>query len=598
MPTGTGAIDYAYGAAGEGVRPANGNADATYTWGCTAAGLSPKVGAGTISYSWALDGATGENGDFLPDDRFRIAVQETRGDKQILQPDLTVSNLRIQRILSGPCMIECDVDFRDPTASGIYFKPWEHYIHVEKVVQGKRKIWATGIVQPSDVDERSGILHLRAKGFACYPKSLPWLEDLNWLANDAFTPVVEIWRHLQQDYSNGDLGVTVFPQTSGVIQLPGYAFDGNLLNLNFFATFVRQTDRLDCGDYIDALAKVIPFDYVERSQWNSSRTDVIKRIQLGYPRLGVVHEHLAFVINENVLSAKPHTETEIDWVSDIGVAGWFPGLELSSELANADPDRLRRYLFEEDVFIDTNERAAAWGHRRLARRQTPPYWEEITIIPDHPNAPFGTFDVGDTIPVSGFMPWEGEITQLHKIMAITVDEAKNEYKLTLKAEGAFNYDPIFFPSGVSNIVSNSGFDNNLNGWTPSGPGWTHDSGQGGNRLGSATITADGADHEIITQAFGVNPFQIFPLAVKVKCSGVVSQGDAVQLVAQFYNDSLTPTQAFRVSGLVNPVGAVPWQRIGGNVIAIPPNTKCALRLRVTSAMTAGKVWFDDAEMVI
>lgn len=568
-----------------------------YRWASAAHGVSAKTGAASATYGWASYRTVGENGVVLaPDDRWRVIVQETRSG-EITARDVIVKNLVVQRALSAGCDIGCDVDFRDPSVAGVYFKPWEQYIHLEKVMMGKRRIFASAIVQPSDIDPQTGVMHLKAKGFATYPKGLPWLEDLNWLANDAFQPVVEIWRYLQS-YPNGDLNVEVFPTTSGVEMLPGYAFDGNLLNLNFFATFVRATDKLDCGDYIDALARDIPFDYKELSEWNAERTDIVKKIQLGYPRLGLIQETIAFVLNENVLGAKPHTETQIDWISDVGVSGWAPGFEYSFELANADPNRLRRYLAEEDAFIDSNERSAAWAHRRLARRQTPPYWEQITIDPNHPNAPLGSFDVGDTITVSGFMPWVGDIKQDHKIIAIQFDVGKNQCQLQLMAEGAFNYDPIFYPDGITNIINNPHFDYNANGWTPTGPGWTWDGSEGAKNLGSVTITADGTDHDLLTQAFGLSDFQIFPMSVAVKCTGAVSTGTGVQLVAQFYDDTLTPTVAIEVAGST-PSGIVPWQQLGGGKVLTPVgSTQVALRLHVGSAMTAGQVWFDDAVLTL
>jgi hypothetical protein len=71
----------------------------------------------------------------------------------------------------------------------------------------------------------------------------------------------------------------------------------------------------------------------------------------------------------------------------------------------------------------------------------------------HPNAPFGTYDVGDRIMVSGYMPWVGNVFQQHKILAIAVDEAKGACELTLKAEGAFEYDPIYYQGSTAGTTS-------------------------------------------------------------------------------------------------------------------------------------------------
>jgi hypothetical protein len=598
MAAGAFAGSYAWSGTANGARTRLAGFSGGYGWAASFTGSSPKRGRFAGSFRWALLRAVGDNHEQLPDDgRFRVIVQQSRAPHAILSRDLVVTNLVWQRVLSGPCTINCDVNPNEPSAQGIYFKPWAQYVHIERVIGGKRKIVCSGIVQPSDVDPGTGLLHLKAQGFAGYPKGMPWLQDESRIVNDAYQPVVAIWDHLQS-YPNGDLGVTVTPQTSGVKILPGYGYDGSTLNLNFWATFNRATDRVDCGEYVDALARDTPFDYREASRWNAAGDDVIKTIELGYPRLGVIQETLAFIVNENVASATPHIETQTDWVSDVGVSGWFPGVEYSFELANADSNRLRRYLDDQDAQIDSNERAAAWAHRRLARRQTPAYWSTITIRPNHPNAPFGSFDVGDTITISGPMPWVGpDITQEHKIMSIGFDVAKGECQLTLKAEGAFNYDPIVYPANTTNILGNGGFDFNLVGWNASGPGWSRDGAQGVTHLGAATITADGADHDLLGDAVGVDPFQIFPLTVWVKCDGAVSSANSVQLVVQFYDDDINPTQAFEVAGIA-PRGAVAWQKLTGKVITPTGSTHAAIRLHVGAAMTAGRVWFDDAEMVI
>lgn len=399
-------------------------------------------------------------------DRFRFICEEARTG-QILARDLTVKAPKVLRALSGACNIQFDIDYKDYMNAGIYFKPWGHWIHVEKLIQNQRKIWASGIVAPSQIDKTTGVMHLEAKGFAGYPKGTPALFNWNPLVIDPFEVVAKMWNHVQS-YANGNLGVQIYPASSGLEMLPGYAFDGSLFNLDFFAVFIRAEDKQDCQDWIDKLARDIPFDYIEQSAWNTDRTGVTKKIYLGYPTGGAQQDNLAFIINENVIDAVPHIETETDWASDIVIDGWAPGTEYSSQLTNADPLRYRRVVMQDDARINSNERAAAWARRKLTRRQTPAYWESIVVDMDHPNAPFGYYDVGDTIWVKGPMPWVGDVNQLHKIIAIAVDEDKGTCQITLRADGAFNYDPIFYqgtgganvktvvvpPAGVINVTGN------------------------------------------------------------------------------------------------------------------------------------------------
>lgn len=384
-------------------------------------------------------------------DRFRFIVEDIHGN--FLSRDLVVKKPRLLRALSGACSIEFDVDYHDYSAAGIYFKPWKQWIHAEKLILGERRIWCSALVQPSEPDKKTGVLHLQARGFANYPKDIPWLENWNPFVCDAFEPPHKIWNHLQS-YPTGNLGVDVYPALSGIEMLPGYAFDGQIANLDFFAEFIRAEDKQDCKDHIDKLARDIPFDYVEQSGWNEDRTAIWKKLFLGYPKAGIDQTNMAFVLNENVIEAKPHIETQIDWVSDAIIDGWFPGSEYSSTFTNADPDRYRRVIMQDDARINSTERAHAWARRKLARRQTPAYWESIIIDPGHPNAPFGTFDVGDRITVKGPMPWVGDVVQTHKIIAIAYDQESETCELTLKAEGAFNYDPIYYPgSGESATIT-------------------------------------------------------------------------------------------------------------------------------------------------
>lgn len=384
------------------------------------------------------------------EDRFRFIVEDNEGN--ILARDLEVQNPTVMRVLSGPADIRFDIDYRDTANAGIYFKPWKYWVHVEKLIMGEYVIWASGLVQPSQVDKKTGITHLVAQGFSGYMKKMPWLENWNPLACDVFEVCAKIWNHLQS-FPNGNLGVTVYPAESGIIMLPGYAFDGNILNLDFFAEFIRATDKQDCGDHMDKLARDIPFDYVEQSSWNADRTAINKSLYLGYPKAGITQNWLCFIMYENVMEMVPHVETQIDWVSDITVDGWFPGTEYSAQLTNSDPTRYRRCISQDDARINSNERAAAWAKRKLTRRQTPAYWDSIIVDMGHPNAPFGSYDVGDRIMIRGPMPYIGNVNQYHKILAIAVDESKGSCELTLMAEGAFNYDPIYFAAQQQGSVN-------------------------------------------------------------------------------------------------------------------------------------------------
>lgn len=395
----------------------------------------------------------------MPDgfyDRWHYWVEDIHGN--IITKDLVAQEAQIIRTLSGPASIEFKIHPKDPSVQvpngfgPIQFKPFGHIIHAMKEdIAGNEVPFASCIFQPSDIDPDTGILSLRSSGFSSYMNGIPWLQNWNPITVDPFEIFERVWDHIQHGsaagsipWTNGDLGVTVYPTDSGTQMLPGFSFEQEQFVQNFFAIFIRSADRNDCGDYLNKLARDIPFDYYEESSINPTTHKIDKKIRLAYPNGGVDQTDLIFRAGENVGKSTPKQESEVDWFSDITIKGYFPGKVYSSTLSNADPDRLRRVMDEQDLKIDSNERAAAWAKRKLTRRQAPAYFESIVVDPYHPNAPFTSFDVGDTIRYQGPMPWKGDIDQKHKVIAMAFDEASNKLDLRMMAEGQFNYDPIQF----------------------------------------------------------------------------------------------------------------------------------------------------------
>ncbi|AHN84042.1 minor tail protein [Mycobacterium phage Hawkeye] len=547
------------------------------------------------------------HGGLMTQDRCRFIIEEARTG-QILTRDLYVSNPKIMKKLSGPCIIEFDVDHRHPSVqmpdgSGpIQFKPWGHWCHVEKEIRGKRRIVASALFQPSEVDPESGILKAQWQGFSGYPKGLPWLQNWNPIAVDPFEIVDRIWNHLQS-YSNGNLGVTVYspgpgdtrviPPNSNTELLPGFSFDGQQFVQDFFAIFIRRIDFTDCGDYITKLARDIPFDFFEESEWNEDHTAINKFLRLEYPHGGVLQSNLSFRLNENVIRGKSRTEAEIEWTSDIGIRGWFPGKVYSSQLSNADPKRYRRFVLEEDAKINSTERSEAWAHRQLARRQFPAYWETITVNMYHPNAPFGSWDVGDQIRVQGYMPWVGWVDQVHKIIAWSLDESSATCELTLRAEGAFNYDPIFFEGKLANLLANPSFTSSMFNWTSALGSWSRDSLFGKDSLGSARVTCNAQEKIMISEEIAVEPGFDVNLSANVYWKNLVSTGAPIQLALNTYNSSgdIINTVVFDDTSAT---GEAPDWLTLGNSYTVPAGVASMRAMaRVLPSAATGTVWFDE-----
>ena len=373
----------------------------------------------------------------------RFIVEDTQNN--ILTRDLIVQDPKVTRTLSGPCTIAFTLLPDEQEASGITWKAWGQWVHVEIDRQdGTRWIIASGLVQPSSWDQESGSISITATGFSGYPEGIPWLENWNPFTIDPFHVVHKIWNHIQS-YPQGNLGVQITPASSNTLMLPGFYFDGSEFNIDFFAYFVRAEDYRDCQEELTSLYRDLPIDFVEQSYWSTDKTIITKKIELAYPRRGVRHTGIAFRLGENMTTGSVVPEVEMDWVSDIIVRGWWPGRMHSSTFSNADPYRYRRVIRDEDALINSKERSAVWAKRKLARRQVPKHWNSITVDMYHSNAPWGTYDVGDDILISGSIPYVGNVSEWHRIMTIEPNDTLGEVIMTTKHVDAFNLDAIDFP---------------------------------------------------------------------------------------------------------------------------------------------------------
>lgn len=544
-------------------------------------------------------------------DRIKFTVIKVNTN-QILTTDLRFSDAEVTVNLSAPsrCGIKIPQPEQYKSAAGIEWKTWGLWLIPEIEIGQQRKFLGAQLVSRVDVDPQSGELTIEGTGFMGYPKGIPWLENFNPIAVDPAEVIQRIWSHLQ-NYVNSNLGVEVLPASTGTQMLPGYSFDGNELNFDFYAMFVREIDFQDCGDAISSLARDIPLDMYEEVTW--PKTGLQKIIRLGYPYLGLQQQAISFVHGENVIGCEQADELEIEPVTDVIIRGWRPGKTFTSRLTNDDLTRVRKVIMEEDANIDSTERAAAWAKRRLTRRNIPKSFKKITVDPNHPNAPIDNWWIGDSVWVEAQnYPWVGTIEGWHRISSITFKANELLVDVGLRVEGAFNYDPIEYdpnyeeqPTEDLNLLANGYFGRNLAGWSTIRGQWFRVTQEGYVSPGSVRVDCDDPNGELFeSHKIAVNPGGSYAVSVWVKRQEIVTQAginpatDGIFISVNPYKNGGLVGIPVHVAGLPYPAGTGAWTQLTGTVLIPADGTvnEISLLLNV-SKVDDGITWWDDAKVL-
>lgn len=545
-------------------------------------------------------------------DRLRFTVIEVNTNN-ILTRDLVVKQPEVTVNLSGPSRVSFSIDQGQQYTSsyGIDWKNYGQWIIPELMTdQFGPVVLGAQLVTDNKVDPQSGDLQIDGTGFLGYPKEIPWLENYNPIAVDPAEVIQKIWAHLQS-FPNANLGVDVQPSTTGTQMLPGYGFDGNIFSVDFFALFIRAVDMVDCGDQIISLARDLPLDLFENVSWNEDRTEITKTIQIAYPLGGLQQDYLTFRLGENVLNAERAEEMDIEPASDVIIRSWLPGKVYSSQLSNADMTRARRVVMEEDANINSTERSAAWAHRKLTRRNIPKYFSKITIDPNHPNAPFGSFGVGDSIFVEakGY-PWTPDISLWHRIISMTIKQDEPTIELGLKAEGAFNYDPIEYdpdyddqPTEDLNLLSNGYFSKSLSGWYSKRGSWIRVGSFGYTSEGCVRIDCDDNGEEFQSEKIQIVNGEVLHFQAAVRYQNITQSGSPSYTFALGVNHHKSGGNV----GTTHIVDSFSHTGTGGYTIIDGDYTmpligtldfnEISVSLLVNSAVTGGVAFWDDVRVL-
>ncbi|MFI9052517.1 hypothetical protein [Streptomyces sp. NPDC053427] len=325
-----------------------------------------------------------------------------------------------------------------------------------------------GIVTKTNYDEAK--YTIACEGFSCYPQGIPYESYLisgklitpkdpaagkdknhdGWVDGrkgkqkvpkppkpyggprvDVYDAFRNVWNHVQSR-PLGNIGLKIDSHDLG--EKLGAADGTDPWELAWW-------NNPDCGQTLDSLARDQPFDWIETHAWVDSTSNQIEhRIRLGKPRLGRKRSDLRFADGENVTAiAKPEGLGD-EYANEVIVLGKGEGQKMKrAQVTDLDRrrGRLRRVATVVDKTLSSASALRTRGTRELAGRSQALQIPAVQIR-NHPNAPFGSWSLGDDILVQVHVPWVGDVAIWHRIIS---DELSPDdfCILTLKRSDQFVY---------------------------------------------------------------------------------------------------------------------------------------------------------------
>lgn len=249
------------------------------------------------------------------------------------------------------------------------------------------------------------------------PKRPPDKISTRW---DAYDVVRTIWSHLQS-FTAGDLGVTLDGHDSGYKL--GSADGKDPWELLWW-------ESPDCGQTITSVMNLAKADFLERHYWDADRKTIRHHIDLGTRRLGRARTDLRFAQGENIIEmATPSYQGDF-YANEVYVLGKGSGQKTPRVRVVSKDRRLRRARVIAHKSVSNVKTLTEYGNRERARHS-----EQLTIpsvaLRHHPNAPLGSWSLGDRILLQVEVPWVGELAIWHRVVSEEIDPAAGTAVLRL-----------------------------------------------------------------------------------------------------------------------------------------------------------------------
>lgn len=395
-----------------------------------------------------------------------------------LSRELPLSDVKLTPTLSGPCGMSATIapeyqHLKTPTG-GLVLAEWQTLI----VAEAAGQLRGGGLLTSMQVTGQE--LDLDITGVSGYPDGQPLRETLSWGGKnegtsghgvDPLDVVRALWGYLQSQ-PDGNLGVTL-DDTSTPYRLgewhntrrmntdgeldedpkavastpvpidkiwrpgdkPPVAAQGKEL---YWQYELPWHDNTDVGRHITNLAKQTPYDWTETYTWaDETREQVVCHIHLGYPRLGRRQHNLRFVEGENIIALVPVHRDGDDYANSVTVYGAGEGSKKVRATASTRDGRLLRARSVDRPDLTTEAQCRAVADEELRRWSKLVDITGLTII-DHPNAPIGSFAVGDDVLVHTRAGWTP--TRLWvRVTDMTITPGSGEIDVSCSRSDRFNY---------------------------------------------------------------------------------------------------------------------------------------------------------------
>lgn len=157
------------------------------------------------------------------------------------------------------------------------------------------------------------------------------------------------------------------------------------------------------GDF-DGGNGVADFDYASIEDINLPSETIVHKLELGYPSIGRRRHDLRFVLGENVMVDPEFVRDGELFANYIHVLGAGEGQKMIRAYLGAADGRLRRVAQIANKELRSKTSASSLGRRELAKRKGLPAVEQF-VVRDHPNAPIGSWRVGDEVNLIADSGW-------------------------------------------------------------------------------------------------------------------------------------------------------------------------------------------------